>query len=223
MNKTKIEYCTHTWNPMTGCRHGCDFCYAAKICKRYGRSFEPALHPDRLDQPAKMKKPCVVFVCDMGDIFSPGTRTAWRDRVKAAADAAPWHTYLWLTKNPRYDESWIRSNWWLGASITGPEDAWKREVMEGENIWYSYEPLFGVPDPENVWNAQQVVIGRATNHKSEWSDTWARQLTQYYQSVGTKVYWKNNIKADGPRDLCWKLYDPESKIRKQVEEATNGR
>lgn len=36
MNKTKIEWCDSTWNPVTGCLHGCEYCYARKIASRFG-------------------------------------------------------------------------------------------------------------------------------------------------------------------------------------------
>ena len=36
MNKTKIEWCDSTWNPVTGCRHGCEYCYAKRIAERFG-------------------------------------------------------------------------------------------------------------------------------------------------------------------------------------------
>jgi protein gp37 len=36
MNKTNIEWCDSTWNPVTGCRHGCEYCYARRIAKRFG-------------------------------------------------------------------------------------------------------------------------------------------------------------------------------------------
>lgn len=36
MNKTKIEWCSHTWNPVTGCFHGCPYCYARGIARRFG-------------------------------------------------------------------------------------------------------------------------------------------------------------------------------------------
>ena len=39
MNKTKIEWCDSTWNPVTGCLHGCEYCYARKIANRFGRAF----------------------------------------------------------------------------------------------------------------------------------------------------------------------------------------
>lgn len=35
MNKTGIEWCTHTWNPITGCLHGCAYCYAREIARRF--------------------------------------------------------------------------------------------------------------------------------------------------------------------------------------------
>ena len=37
MNKTKIEWCNSTWNPVTGCLHDCEYCYARKIAHRFGR------------------------------------------------------------------------------------------------------------------------------------------------------------------------------------------
>lgn len=36
MNNTKIEWCNSTWNPVTGCLHGCEYCYARKIANRFG-------------------------------------------------------------------------------------------------------------------------------------------------------------------------------------------
>ena len=37
MNNTSIEWTDKTWNPVTGCLHGCNYCYARKITKRFGR------------------------------------------------------------------------------------------------------------------------------------------------------------------------------------------
>ena len=36
MKKTKIEWCDSTWNPVTGCYHGCEYCYARRIACRFG-------------------------------------------------------------------------------------------------------------------------------------------------------------------------------------------
>ena len=84
---TKIEWVTNldgtkgeTWNPITGCTkisEGCQNCYAERMSKRLaGRCgypkenpFAVTLHPDKLDQPLKWKKPRMIFVCSMGDLF----------------------------------------------------------------------------------------------------------------------------------------------------------
>jgi len=43
MNKTKIDWCDMTWNPVTGCLHGCEYCYARGIAKRFGSA--PSINP----------------------------------------------------------------------------------------------------------------------------------------------------------------------------------
>jgi protein gp37 len=35
-SKTKIDWCDATWNPVTGCLHGCEYCYARRIAERFG-------------------------------------------------------------------------------------------------------------------------------------------------------------------------------------------
>ena len=40
MNKTKIDWCDSTWNPVTGCFHSCEYCYARRIAKRFGGASE---------------------------------------------------------------------------------------------------------------------------------------------------------------------------------------
>ena len=40
MDKTKIDWCDSTWNPVTGCFHSCEYCYARRIAKRFGGASE---------------------------------------------------------------------------------------------------------------------------------------------------------------------------------------
>ena len=35
MNRSKIEWCDHTWNPISGCRHNCPYCYARRMTARF--------------------------------------------------------------------------------------------------------------------------------------------------------------------------------------------
>ena len=46
MKKTKIEWCDSTWNPVTGCLHGCEYCYARKIANRFGTLYKYGIEPE---------------------------------------------------------------------------------------------------------------------------------------------------------------------------------
>ena len=97
--KSAIEWTDATWNPVTGCTkitRGCDHCYAERFAERWrgvsGHSYEQGFDlrqwPSRLDQPARWRKPRMIFVNSMSDLFhkkversfvdSNGTLTARR-------------------------------------------------------------------------------------------------------------------------------------------------
>lgn len=118
---TKIEWTNETWNPVTGCSPispGCDHCYAARMATRLaGRCGYPAapdqfrvtMHPERLLEPLRWRKPRRVFVCSMGDLFHEDVSDKNIDHVFWAMDqsAAKWentgfggHTFQILTKRP---------------------------------------------------------------------------------------------------------------------------
>lgn len=44
--KTKIDWTDATWNPVTGCLHGCKYCYARRIAERFGGCWRLDLPPD---------------------------------------------------------------------------------------------------------------------------------------------------------------------------------
>lgn len=129
-DKTKIDWCDATFNPVTGCLHDCEYCYAKRIAHRYVGScgsdggshildepfngsplhiasnepypfeFDPTFHRYRLDIPAHWKRPRTIFVCSMADLFGEWVPDEWIREVFDACAAAPQHRYLFLTKNP---------------------------------------------------------------------------------------------------------------------------
>lgn len=132
MNKTKIDWCDSTWNPVTGCLHGCEYCYARSIANRFGChaktendvevvihpwensesgkilpypfDFHPTFHKYRLSE-YQNKKGRNIFVCSMADLFGSWVPDSWINEVMTACEAAPQHNYLFLTKNPeRYEQ-----------------------------------------------------------------------------------------------------------------------
>ena len=128
MNDTKIDWCDMSWNPVTGCLHGCPYCYARKIAHRYGTpysgtdlheitgkvrsysdavhsgpypfEFAPTFHRYRLGEPALRTKPRNIFVCSMADLFGAWVPDEWIREVFDACGNAPQHRYIFLTKNP---------------------------------------------------------------------------------------------------------------------------
>lgn len=161
MNRTKIEWTDYSWNPVTGCTNGCIWCYARAMSKRFGRSFEPALHPEKLSEPLKLKTSSRIFTVSMGDLFCEGVSFDDVARVWAAIWMAPWHTYQILTKRPdrmrEFLTKWYSetsgmatrqqdfySHVWLGVSVTGPKDIWRIfELMQvpAAKRFVSLEPL----------------------------------------------------------------------------------
>lgn len=131
MNKSKIEWCDSTWNPVTGCLHGCKYCYARRIAERFGKienpcfdedvvsgelyvkpsnpypfKFLPTLHRYRLNEPSQKTKSRNIFVCSMADLFGEWVPDSWVDEVFQSCFNADRHRYLFLTKNPkRYDKA----------------------------------------------------------------------------------------------------------------------
>lgn len=126
MAKSKIDWCDDTWNPVTGCRHGCPYCYAREFVHRFGGEdagelheltepvkskgkklvypfgFDPTCYEYKLSDYAGPKKEGrTIFVCSMADLFGDWVPDEWITRVFRACRQAPQHTYLFLTKNPR--------------------------------------------------------------------------------------------------------------------------
>ncbi|MBQ7268291.1 MAG: DUF5131 family protein, partial [Bacteroidales bacterium] len=146
--KTKIDWCDSSWNPITGCLHGCPYCYARSMARRFGGKiitghdhlyildepaqradgtinpypygFDPTYHKYRLKIPQEWKKPQTIFVCSMADMFGNWVPEDWIDQIFTACLAAPQHRYMFLTKNgKRYMEL-----------------AKKGIMPDTENFWY---------------------------------------------------------------------------------------
>ena len=98
MNKTKIDWADYTWNPFTGCKNDCEYCYARKISMRFKGHFDPEFHTERLYQPQKLKKPSRIFVGSMGEIGYADVNGI--ERVIQTCKECPQHTFLFLTREP---------------------------------------------------------------------------------------------------------------------------
>ena len=156
MGKSKIEWTEATWNPLSGCTKisdGCKNCYAEKMANRlkamgakgYENGFAVTLHPDRLDEPLKRKKPTMYFVCSMGDLFHEDVPSEFIRKVWIIMIEARQHTFQVLTKRPdrmaeflkthapvramtgeTYGKDFLPKNIWIGVTAENQEQADKR-------------------------------------------------------------------------------------------------
>ena len=111
MGKSSIEWTEATWNPLTGCTKvspGCAHCYAERMALRleamgqpkYQRGFEITLHEDLVEEPLRWKRPQMVFVNSMSDLFHEAVGAEFIVRVFEVMRKAWWHQFQVLTKRP---------------------------------------------------------------------------------------------------------------------------
>lgn len=177
-----IEWTDATWNPVTGCTKislGCDNCYAARFSERFrdvpGHPFEMgfdlALKPERLRQPFGWKRPRMIFVNSMSDLFHKRIPRAYVESVFNTMESADWHTYQVLTKrsslmqkfiNDRYKHHLAPAHMWFGVSVEN-EQATSRIVhlqKARANVRFlSIEPLIAPVGRLSLAGIHWVIVG----------------------------------------------------------------
>jgi protein gp37 len=177
-----VDWASWTWNPITGCLHGCNFCYAREIANSermrpyYPNGFEPTFHPYRLEAPKNTNVPKSdderdgrVFVCSMADLFGKWVPDEWIRKVFDACIESPDWEYLFLTKWPaRYSQMPLIPKAWYGASVIQQSDVNRVESamqkIEGNPVkWISLEPMQGPIKFNDLSWCNLVVIGSQTS------------------------------------------------------------
>jgi protein gp37 len=143
MSDTKIEWTDKTWNPLTGCTKvspGCDNCYAHTMHERFNGpgSFDTiTLHPERLTQPLKWRKPAKVFVNSMSDLFHKDVPDQYIADVFTVMAVADRHTFQVLTKRPSRMRSLLSSPRW-SELLTRDPNVWPSDIdpeLPLPNVW----------------------------------------------------------------------------------------
>lgn len=186
---TGVSWAGWSWNPVTGCLHNCDYCYARALINQRPQAnpagFVPLFHRERLDAPANTRlpkahrdeaEPCQpygcpfrrCFVCSMADLYGRWVPDEWIDEVHAAMLASPQWQYILLTKFPaRYVGLDMPPSAWVGTSVDEQkrvriaEDAF-REIDGVAAKWLSLEPLREPLEFTDLTMFDWVVIGAQT-------------------------------------------------------------
>lgn len=183
-----ISWTDKTWNPIVGCTRcspGCRGCYAATMAKRQagmsrakrakgqdpGRSvhYEKVenwdgieLVPEALGDPLKWRKPRMVFVCSMSDLFHEDVPFEFAVKIWQVMLKAKNHTFQILTKRPERMQEFLNlltdnldvrpivlPNVWLGVTVCNQDEVWKiGELLRIPAVvhYVSLEPLLGEID-----------------------------------------------------------------------------
>lgn len=176
--QSSIEWTQSTWNPVTGCTKisaGCKHCYAARMALRlqamgqpnYVNGFQVTLHPHMLDRPLQWKKPQMIFVNSMSDLFHEDVPTAFIQQVFAVMRAASWHTFQILTKRAARLAQ-------MDAELDWPDNVWMGVTVEHWDVidriddlrqtraavkFLSLEPLLGPLPDLNLQGVDWVIVG----------------------------------------------------------------
>lgn len=207
-----IEWAYHSWNPVTGCKHDCSYCYARDIAvRRYPHGFAPALLPGRLSGPANTTVPWEaaqnvgyknVFTCSMADLFGKWVPREWIQAVLNEVTANPQWNFLFLTKFPlRYAEFEFPANAWIGTSvdaqarIPNAEKAFAR--VQGGVKWLSCEPMLERLTFSRLDLFDWIVIG-GTSSSTQTPEfrpprEWVDHLEAQAIDAQCKVYEKTNL------------------------------
>jgi len=203
-----INWTDATWNPVTGCLHGCQYCYARAISNRFHRSFKPEYHPERLKEPLREKAPMRIFVCSMSDLFGEWTPRAWIESVFEIVRKCPKQTFQFLTKNPKrlHEFNPWPGNAWAGATIdvkTRLEPSLKAlEMVKAPVRFISFEPLScDMGEPELTGSVEWIIIGAQTGPKGyQPAEPWVANLLSAAKTARIPVLMKDNLEWEPHRE-----------------------
>lgn len=195
MNKTKIEYCDESWNPVTGCTNDLpcrEYCWARKMAPRLrGRCgydvtdpFKLTFHPNRLDEPLRLGRKSSIAVCFMGDIGSNQIPNDWLIKVFGTMMACPQHTFLVLTKCPQRLAHWL-----CDPDVPG------QIGLACDQLFVKCEHSGTTRKRGPVWPLGNVIVGTSFSNQQE-ADERVSQLLKY---PGRK--WLNIEPIQGPIQL----------------------
>lgn len=164
MNKTGIEYLTHTWNPVamrcSPVSEACQNCWHLAMCKRHAANpyltaevraakagGAPVLLDGELEAPYRLRKPARIGVQFMGDLWHPDIKAEWREEIFRVTATLSSHTFVFLTKRPENVIAFPpHPNMWLGVTVENQK--WVDRISkllerQAAVRFVSLEPLLG--------------------------------------------------------------------------------
>lgn len=211
---SSIEWTDATWNPVTGCTKitsGCDNCYAEAFAERFrgvkGHPYEPGfditLRPHRVEDPLGWKKPRMIFVNSMSDLFHKEIPDAYIASVFDTMERANWHTFQVLTKrsslmrdfvSKRYGKAGAPKHIWLGVSVEDRQSLSRIVHLQQTPAtvrFVSAEPLLGPLGKFDLSGIHWLIAGGESGRRARPMDlSWVQEIRDLCNSSGVAFFFK---------------------------------
>ncbi|MCW5933717.1 MAG: phage Gp37/Gp68 family protein [Fimbriimonadia bacterium] len=235
MKYSSIEWTEATWNPVTGCTkvsQGCKNCYAERMAKRlqkmgvlrYTKGFQLTLHEDLLELPKRWKRPTVLFVNSMSDLFHEKVPLEFIQRVFQTMNECPQHIFQVLTKrSQRLHEVAHALQWtpniWMGVSVENEKVLFRiKELCDvpAHIRFLSCEPLLGSLCNLPLNGIHWVIVGGESGPRARpMNAEWARDIRDQCRQADVPFFFKQwgGVRKDlSGRILDGKTYDDMPQI-----------
>jgi len=238
-DSSPIEWTEATWNPTTGCDRiskGCDNCYALTLSKRLkamgaakyqtdgdprtsGPGFGVAIHPEALQLPYQWRRPRVVFVNSMSDLFHAKVPISFVRDVFRVMRETPQHTYQVLTKRSgRLRRMGERLDWpsnlWMGVSVEDESQLPRVDDLRDVGAavrFISAEPLLGPLPSLDLTGIHWVITGGESGPGARPCDPqWVRGIRDACAAEAVAFFhkqWGGRHPKAGGRELDGRLHN----------------
>ncbi len=227
---SKIEWTECTWNPVTGCDKvsaGCKYCYAEVMARRlkamgnprYLNGFNITIHWEVLNQPKRWRKPRIIFVNSMSDLFHEDVPRDFIQAAFAVMNDCPQHTFQVLTKRPQRaaelapDLPWS-NNIWLGTSVENQQTIHRIHQLRripAHIRFLSLEPLLGRINRVPLQGIHWVIVGGESGPQSRPMDPeWVRVIRDRCLRYSVPFFfkqWGGKNKKKAGRELDGEFWD----------------
>jgi protein gp37 len=232
MAESAIEWTDATWNPVAGCTilsAGCTNCYAMRMAARleamgvtkyrgltrrsgdrYVWTGTVSLDEATLSAPTRWRKPRLIFVNSMSDLFQDAVPFEFISRIWETMAATPLHTYQILTKRPERmavlsKDLAVLPNVWLGTSVEDDTVLDRLTHLRSARAavrFVSFEPLIGSVVTANLFGIDWAIVGGESGPRARpMLEEWVEEIHQRCEDSGTAFFFKQwggrNKKAAG--------------------------
>lgn len=253
MADTSIEWTDATWNPVAGCSilsPGCTNCYAMRMAarleamgtekyvgltrksgNRHVWTGEVSLDQKALDVPLHWRKPRMIFVNSMSDLFQDAVPANFIGEVWERMAEANQHTFQVLTKRAERMEEITRRlpvlpNVWLGVSVENGDHIFRLDHLRNTQAavrFVSFEPLLGSVAGANLSEIHWAIVGGESGPRARpMKQAWVREIRSLCRGTRTAFFfkqWGGTNKARTGRVLDGRVWDEFPAKRDRVNAA----